>query len=89
MIEGQVRKMLDEGKRQEVIVLLEESLKTAESEDVLLRLGEFYFEDGERAKALNMFNAVLRLNAGNQKAATYVAMIRNVMDYFNKDLLNP
>lgn len=89
MTEEQMRKMLAEGKRPEVIERLKKSLEEGECEDTLLLLGELYYGEGERVKALNKFNAVLRLNAANQKAATYVAMIRNVLDFYNKDLLNP
>ena len=39
--------------------------------------------------ALNKFNAVLKINPVNKKAAAYVTMINDVLDFYHKDLLNP
>lgn len=68
---------------------LEKLLADREDESFLLELGELYNTAGDSIKALNLFNRVLRINPENRKAANYVTMIKNVLNYYNKDLLNP
>lgn len=68
---------------------LEKLLAGREDESFLLELGELYNTAGDSIKALNLFNRVLRINPDNRKAANYVTMIKNVLNYYNKDLLNP
>lgn len=77
------------GKRQEAIRQLEEFLKERPDEKLLMQLAELLYAEGRMTDALNRFNAVLRLNAGNMKAKNYVKMINDILDYYNKDLLNP
>lgn len=85
----QIEKLVAGGERDRAIDLLEGHLKTMEDERLLLLLGELYYSVGKMTEALNKFNAVVRINPENTKAANYVTMIRGVIDYFNKDLLNP
>ncbi|MDE5638841.1 MAG: hypothetical protein K2I47_03455, partial [Odoribacter sp.] len=58
-------------------------------EENLLLLGELYYKEGKSIEALNKFNAVLQVNPENVKAAAYVIMINDVLDFYHKDLLNP
>ena len=88
-IEAQVKSYLQEGKEMEAIALLEKQLQTSQREEYLFLLGELYYKIGNHSKALNYFNAVLRINSRNRKAAAYVEMINDVMDFYYKDLLNP
>lgn len=68
---------------------LEQQLAVREDEAVLLELGELYYAAGEQIRALNFFNRTLRLNPDNRKAANYTTMIKGILNYYNKDLLNP
>lgn len=68
---------------------LEKLLASQENEALLLELGELYNTAGDSIKALNLFNRVLRINPENRKAVNYATMIKNVLNYYNKDLLNP
>lgn len=86
----QVRKLIEEGKRGEAILKLEELLKqSGDQEGQLLLLGELIYAEGKMAEALNKFNAVLRLNPENTKARNYVTMINNILGYYCKDMFNP
>lgn len=68
---------------------LEQSVARFENEETLLELGELYYAAGESIKALNIFNRVLRMNPQNRKARNYATMIMSVLNFYNKDLLNP
>ena len=89
-MEKEIKALAEAGKRAEAIRLAEEYLQRQENDEaVLLLLGELLYADGKMTDAMNKFNAVLRLNPEHTKAQNYVTMIRNVLDYFCKDLLNP
>lgn len=88
-MEKRRKKYLTEGSEADVILRLEEKLKEKPEEEGLLLLGELYYKAGRTIDALNKFNAVLQLNPANRKAATYVTMITDVLDFYHKDLLNP
>ena len=88
-IEENIKSLIEQGQRAEAIRLLEEQLKLQLDEHLLLCLGELIYDEGHMTDALNRFNAVLRLNPENRKAQNYVAIIRNIMGYYCKDLLNP
>ena len=88
--EQEIKKLVQEGRRKEAIALLEEQLKVQGPEElVLMQLGELIYAEGQMANALNKFNAVLKINPVNKKAAAYVTMINDVFDFYHKDLLNP
>lgn len=84
-----INELSEAGKRQEAIRQLEEFLKERPDEKLLMQLAELLYAEGRMTDALNRFNAVLRLNAGNMKAKNYVKIINDILDYYNKDLLNP
>lgn len=85
-----IQELIDGGRRQEAIGLLEALLRRCpEQEDDLLWLGELIYAEGNMTLALNKFNAVLRLNPDNKKAYNYVTMIHGILGYYCKDLLNP
>lgn len=88
-MEENLNELSDAGKRREAIRELEEYVKERPDENSLMQLAESLYAEGRITDALNRFNAVLRLNAENLKARNYVQMIRNILDYYNKDLLNP
>lgn len=89
MIEQEIGKLLGNGKRSEAIALLEAYSGIATDEKLLLQLGELLYAEGKMTDALNKFNSVVRLNPENVKAYNYAAMIRNILGYYCKDLLNP
>lgn len=89
-MEEKIKQLAEKGQRSEAICLLEEYLqREGVCEDDLLQLGEWLYAEGRSTEALNKFNAVLRLNPKNRKAANYVTMINNILGYYCKDLLNP
>lgn len=88
-MEKNLNELSDAGKRREAIRELEEYVKERPDENSLMQLAESLYAEGRITDALNRFNTVLRLNAENLKARNYVQMIRNILDYYNKDLLNP
>lgn len=73
----------------EKIKELERRIAEGKDGSLLLQLGELYYTAGRTIDALNAFNTVLRTDPDNTKARTYVVMINNVLNYYNKDLLNP
>lgn len=88
-MKDKIEELLKNGQRVEAIACLEEYLNTETDEALLLQLGELLFAEGKKTEAMNKFNAVLRLNPENVKAQNYITMIRSILDYFCKDLLNP
>jgi len=88
-MEKRISLLFAEGQIKEAIEMLEQEVKLQESEEKLLLLGELYYKEGRSVDALNKFNAVLKINPVNKKAAAYVTMINDVLDFYHKDLLNP
>ena len=88
-MEKKIDALLEAGKRGEAIRKLEEYLQEHTDEQLLLQLAELLYAEGRMTDALNKFNAVVRLNAENLKARNYVKMIHDILNYYNKDLLNP
>lgn len=90
LTEQETKALVDAGKRQEAIRLLEICLEEQQNdENILLMLGELIYAEGRMPEALNRFNAVLRLNPENLKARNYVTMINNILGYYCKDMFNP
>lgn len=81
--------LLLQGKIKEAIDVLEQEVSQRENEEKLLVLGELYYKEGKSVEALNKFNAVLKVNPANVKAAAYVTMINDILNFYHKDLLNP
>jgi tetratricopeptide (TPR) repeat protein len=77
----------------EAIALLLHGLERATSEQereaMLLELGIVYNAVADFSQALNHFNAVLRMNPNHPCARAYVEMINGILNYYNKELLNP
>ena len=89
----EIREMAKEGRKPEAIALLEQLLEAEQEglarETLLLELGILYNGIADFPRALNAFNAVSRINPDNTAARTYIAMITSILNYYNKDLLNP
>lgn len=89
MDKERVDRFIQAGQKKEAIEWLEQQLKAGSDEQISFVLGELYYAEGRTIDALNAFNTVLRINPKNTKTETYVAMINSVLNYYNKDLLNP
>jgi tetratricopeptide (TPR) repeat protein len=89
----QARQLSKEKRATEAVALLHDCLERAtgerEQEEILLELGTIYNGMADFPRALNHFNAVLRVNGDNTRARAYVEMINRILDYYNKELLNP
>lgn len=87
------RLLAKEGDKESAIRLLRDELEKApgveQEESLLYELGVIYHGMADYRQALNCFNAVLRLNDDHKQARTQVEMINSILNYFNKDLLNP
>lgn len=88
-IEEEVKKLIESNERGKAIQMLEAYPGVQGNEVLLLLFGELLFGEGKMPEALNKFNAVIRINPENRKAVNYITMILGIMDYYNKDLLNP
>ncbi len=88
-MDEKIEKLLKNNQRSEAISLLEKSDDIATNAILLLRLGELLYAEGRMIEALNRFNAVVRIDPDNSKARNYVTMIKGILDYYCKDLLNP
>lgn len=88
-IEKEVNRLIESKEQEKAIQLLESCPDVVSNEALLLQLGELLYSDGKMTEALNKFNAVVRMNPENKKAINYVTMILNIINYYNKDLLNP
>lgn len=88
-----VRRLVKENRKEEAVLMLRQSLeqedRQEERESLLFELGVVYNGMADFRQALNCFNAVLRDNPGHTRAQTYVTMINGILNYYNKDLLNP
>ena len=51
--------------------------------------GKLYHGKGEFDKALNDFTKAVQIKPGDSEAATYIEMIREILNYRYKDLYNP
>jgi tetratricopeptide (TPR) repeat protein len=77
----------------EAIATLQRRLEQATNEEerlkALFELGVACHDAADLPRALNHFNAVLRLNPGHQQARARAEIIHNVLNFYCKDLLNP
>ena len=68
---------------------LENDSELAVSIDKMNKLGALYHAEGRVQDALNVFYAVLKQDEANKVARGYVQLMREVLDFVNKDLMNP
>ena len=59
------------------------------SVDKMNKLGALYHAEGRVQDALNVFYAVLKQDEANKVARGYIQIMREVLDFVNKDLMNP
>ncbi|RUT80018.1 tetratricopeptide repeat protein [Ancylomarina longa] len=57
--------------------------------DAQFQLGEMQHQLGELTNALSTYLRVVDLDPENKKAQVKIEMIRSIMSYYNKDLINP
>lgn len=68
--------------------LLESSDDKRERENALIERGLLNWRQGDRAGAINDYNAAIRLNP-DSKAVQLRKAVYSILDYYNKDLYNP
>lgn len=76
-------------RRLQRISFLEKSDELNLSVTMMCELGQLYYAENRVQEALNQFYNVLKMDESNSIARSYVQIIRGVLDFVNKDLLNP
>lgn len=56
---------------------------------LLMERGKLYHQKGEFDKALNDFLRANEINPGDMESATYIEIIREILNYRYKDIYNP
>ncbi|MFA8436133.1 MAG: tetratricopeptide repeat protein [Marinifilaceae bacterium] len=75
---------------QEAIALYKEVTELdPKHEEAFFQIGTLYYQLGQFGPALSGFYAVIDINPDNKKAQVNLDMINSIMDYHNKDLINP
>jgi len=57
--------------------------------DAQFQLGEMQHQLGELTNALSTYLCVVDLDPEHKKAVVKIEMIRSIMSFYNKDLINP
>ena len=65
------------------------ALADQENIEALFKIGEMHHQLGELPKALSAYIRVVDLQADHKKANVKIEMIKSIMDYYNKDMINP
>lgn len=68
---------------------LERDERLYEAPQLMCELGQLYYAENRVQEALDMFYKVLNMDTDNSVAKSYVRIIRGVLDFVNKDLMNP
>lgn len=79
--EGDFRSALAKYKE---ITLLEK-----ENVEAHFKVGEMHHQLGELPPAMSAYIRVMDLDSEHKKAKVKVEMIKMIMDYYNKDMINP
>lgn|GEM_PF-1133220 len=75
--------------RLERISELEKDEKLFDSVALMNELGALYYAENRVQESLNLFYRVLKNDPTNVSANGYVQLIRGVLDFVNKEMLNP
>lgn len=75
--------------RLKAISELENDAELHLSIDKMNRLGELYHAEGRVQESLNIFYTVLKQDRENQVAKAHVQLMQEVLNFVNKDLMNP
>jgi len=57
--------------------------------EVQFKIAELHHQLGELPAALSAYLRVTDLDSNHKKANVKIEMIRSIMNYFNKDMINP
>ncbi len=60
-----------------------------ESKEVLFLKGEILYKLERWGESQNTFVRILELFPQDPRATAYIKMIKNILDFYHKDLLNP
>jgi len=78
---GEFRSALEKYKE---IVLLEN-----DNVEAHFKVGELYHQLGELPPAMSAYIRVIDLDPEHKKAKVKIEMIKMILDYYNKDMINP
>lgn len=79
-------RLLDKGRVDEAIRLLNERISTNGGDDRLFYMrGNAYFKEGNWKNALEDYMEAVALN-GDSPASEAIKMAQNILDYYNKDI---
>jgi cytochrome c-type biogenesis protein CcmH/NrfG len=83
-----IKEILNEGKIEEGIALLNEYLKeNSQDDEAYYLLGNFYRRKEDWKMALNNFQKAMDLNPESPAAEAY-KMIVKILEFYNKDIYN-
>jgi tetratricopeptide (TPR) repeat protein len=82
------REALDTGELELALSMLDNEKLIDNSEAHFIR-GEIYYKWQKLGDSLNSFQKVLDIAPENENAKTYVVMIKNILNFYNKELYNP
>ena len=57
--------------------------------EALFKLGEMHHQLGELPPAMSAYIRVIDLDPEHKKANVKIEMIKMILDYYNKDMINP
>ena len=88
-------KLLDEaeeayinGDLEKALVILDDQRLNNNLKALFIK-GEIYYKMQRWGDALNFFLICIEKDPSNMNTATYIEMIKNILDFRNTDLLNP
>lgn len=83
-----IKKMIEEGKVDEAIVLLDDYLlHHAESDEAFFLRGNAYSKKGDFRQALNNYLSALAINPESPAKQAH-AILMKIMSFYNKDMYN-
>ena len=83
-----IRQLINDNKTDEALHLLDEYIKTNDSDDEAYYLrGNVYRKMGDIRQALNNYLMAIELNPDSPAQTAYNAQIK-ILDFYNKDMYN-
>jgi len=82
------RKAYEEGNLEMALNILGDE-KLQENSEAIFIMGEVFYKLQKWGDSLNCFNKVLEIEKDNDGALTYVNMIKNILNFYHKELYNP
>lgn len=77
-------------KLEEALLLCQDKLELDSKDlNVLLYCARIYQKQGDTRRAMNSYLRVLEIDPSNSLAKTSLEMLKGIMNYFCKDMINP